>query len=363
MYSIIRPLLFQMDAERAHRLVLSSLSVMPWLGRIATKPISHSPVLHQSIWDLPFKHPICLAAGLDKNAEAVAGFFQVGFSAVEVGTVTPLPQPGNPSPRLFRLVDDEALINRMGFNNVGAQTMLRNLQGTSRRGVVGVNLGKNKWTDNEAAAADYTVLVRTLYDVADYFVLNVSSPNTPGLRDLQALDSLLPLIRAVRQERDAIAQRHSRSDPAVPKHVPPILVKLAPDLSDGELEELSQQLALDHVDGLIATNTTISRSQLTHRSANEAGGLSGRPLKQRSTEVIRLVRQATNGTVPIIASGGVFTAADAYEKIQAGASLVQIYTAIIYRGPEVVEEIVNGLEEYLQRDGFRHIRDAIGTEP
>jgi len=361
MYSMIRPLLFRLDAERAHRLVLASLSKMPWLSKLAVKPIPESPILQQSLWGLSFKHPVGLAAGLDKNGEAVGGFFNAGFSAVEVGTVTPQPQPGNPLPRLFRLVEDEALVNRMGFNNAGAQRLLERLQIAPRQGIIGVNLGKNKWTDNHQAVDDYTALVRSLYGVADYFVINVSSPNTPGLRDLQAIDALLPLVHAVRVERDALADRvRSAGTRAAQKPVPPILVKLAPDLSNEVLEALSANLALADVDGLIATNTTVRRDNLINHWRDESGGLSGRPLLKRSTEVVRLVRKATKGSIPIVASGGVFTAADAYEKIQAGASLVQLYTAVIYRGPAVVAEIVTGLERLLRRDGFCHIEDAVG---
>ncbi|MCL6452248.1 MAG: quinone-dependent dihydroorotate dehydrogenase [Alicyclobacillus sp.] len=355
MYRVIRPLLFQLAPERAHCLTLAALARTPRLARLACAPVPTIPTLTQELWGLRFPHPIALAAGLDKNAEAVEGFFHVGFSAVEVGTVTPRPQPGNPRPRLFRLVEDEALVNRMGFNNDGADAMASRLAHTRRLGIIGVNLGKNKTTPNARAVDDYLTSMRRLYEVADYFVMNVSSPNTPGLRDLQAAQALLPLVQAALDERDRLARALS-----APRR--PVLVKLAPDLADDVLEDVCHQLALAGVDGLIATNTTVERTGLHSQHQRETGGLSGRPLFSRATEVVRLAYRATGGQLPIVASGGVFDASDAYAKVLAGASLVQLYTALIYRGPGVVGELVRGLAQRLRADGYAHLQEAIGRD-
>ncbi|WDL99332.1 quinone-dependent dihydroorotate dehydrogenase [Alicyclobacillus sp. ALC3] len=353
MYPLVRKLLFGLNAETAHELTLNALRRMPGAARLLSGP-PHPPVnLRQTVCGRTFVHPIGLAAGLDKNAIALPAWFAVGFAFAEVGTVTPLAQPGNPRPRLFRLRDDEALINRMGFNNEGAAAMRRQLESWQRRrhaGVVGVNLGKNKATPNDEAVSDYLKLTEELGHFADYLVVNVSSPNTPGLRDLQTENSLVPLVRAVLTARDKL-QNH-----------PPVFVKLAPDLADDALTELAQQLADVGVDGLIGTNTTIRRDSLTSMHSDETGGLSGRPLEQRSTTVIKLLYQATDGKLPIIGSGGVFSAADAYRKIRAGATLVQVYTGFIYKGPAIVREIVEGLPSLLERDGFSHVSEAVGVD-
>ncbi|QSO54382.1 quinone-dependent dihydroorotate dehydrogenase [Alicyclobacillus curvatus] len=374
MYRWIRPLLFQMNPETAHKLTLTTLSKMPSISRWVRQPMSSTKLLSQSIWGLTFAHPIGLAAGLDKNGEAVDAFLSLGFSFVEVGTVTPLPQPGNPRPRLFRLVDDAALINRMGFNNEGAVRLHERLRQRRASGIVGVNLGKNKVTDNDRAVDDYIKLVRELYAVADFFVINVSSPNTPGLRDLQAADTLVPLVDAVLKERarlHALARSQTQTgEPEQKSHLggrakdslPPVLVKLAPDLDDDAIVEIACRLVEIGIDGLIATNTTITRPGLESPHQGESGGLSGKPLLQRSTHVVSLVYQATGGRIPIIASGGVFTAEDAFEKITAGASLVELYTALIYEGPQVIGEIVNGLHSRLQERGFASITEAIGAQ-
>lgn len=355
MYKAFRPILFRMDAENAHHFVLSALERLPSVGSLMTQSISRYDSLSQTLWGISFRHPIGLAAGLDKNAQAVDGFFKVGCAFVEVGTVTPKPQPGNDRPRLFRLIEDEALINRMGFNNEGAVKMLERLKNRTPFGPVGVNLGKNKWTDNDKATLDYTFLVQTLAQVADYFVINVSSPNTPGLRDLQSTRELIPLVEAVLSERDS-----AKVNPKTGMKIP-VLVKLAPDLADEALHELAGRLCEVGIDGIIATNTTITRDGLKSSRHVETGGLSGKPLQKRSTDVVRLVRQATAGRVPIVASGGVFTAEDAYEKIRAGASLVQVYTALIYHGPAVFHSIVTGLAERLRRDGFQNITEAVAS--
>ncbi|QSO49078.1 quinone-dependent dihydroorotate dehydrogenase [Alicyclobacillus mengziensis] len=381
MYRWIRPLLFQMNPETAHKLTLTTLSRIPSVSSFFGQAKADSALLSQSLWGLRFQHPIGLAAGLDKNGEAVDAFLKLGFAFIEVGTVTPLPQPGNPEPRLFRLVDDRALINRMGFNNEGAIKLHERLAKRHISGIVGVNLGKNKVTDNDRAVDDYIQLVRELYSVADFFVINVSSPNTPGLRDLQAADTLIPLVDAVLKERGrqnalqggplkshhaneqsgALTGRQTNLGGRARGALPPVLVKLAPDLDDEAIVDVAKRLVDVGVDGFIATNTTITRPSLQSQHRAETGGLSGKPLKERSTDVVSLVYRATEGRVPVIASGGVFTAADAFEKITAGASLVELYTALIYKGPEVIEEIVNGLQSLLQAEGFHSIKEAIGA--
>jgi dihydroorotate dehydrogenase len=358
-YRLIRPLLFRMSPETAHHLVLRGLSLAPRFAALAAPKFTAPQALKQQLWNLSFPHPIGLAAGLDKDGIAVNGLLRCGFSFIEVGTVTPKPQPGNPSPRLFRLVEDEALVNRMGFNNQGADALGRNLLRRKLPGVIGVNIGKNKTTPNAQAVDDYVQLVDRLYRVADYMTVNVSSPNTPGLRDLQSEDWLIPLLQAVKEARDKQYQAHL--DKVVP-HWVPILVKLAPDLPDTTLRSLARRMIDIGIDGLIATNTTIGRDGLLSPLQRETGGLSGRPLRKRSTEVVSLLYQETAGRIPIIGSGGVFSAEDAYEKIRAGASLVQVYTGFIYKGPRLVKELVDGLDQLLKADGFRCIVDAVGAD-
>ncbi|RIV28786.1 quinone-dependent dihydroorotate dehydrogenase [Alicyclobacillaceae bacterium I2511] len=360
MYRLIRSLLFQLHPETAHRMTFWGLTFFPGMVRLLAPPLQVPKILAQDLWGLQFSHPIGLGAGMDKDGVAINGLLTAGFSFLEVGTVTPQPQPGNPKPRLFRLVQDEALINRMGFNNQGMEALRQNLLRRRRAGIVGINIGKNKVTPNTQAVFDYTQLVNELYLLADFFVINVSSPNTPGLRDLQTTEALLPLAEQVVRARDRqFALHQDRIRP----HRPAILVKIAPDLTDDAITELSRQLLQVPIDGFVATNTTITRNfQLSSPHAGEPGGLSGHPLRQRSTDVVRLVYQATSGHVPIVASGGVFNAADAYEKICAGASLVELYTGFIYRGPRVIEEIVTGLANLLQRDGFSHIQAAVGSQ-
>ncbi|MBX5435659.1 MAG: quinone-dependent dihydroorotate dehydrogenase [Alicyclobacillaceae bacterium] len=359
MYRLVRPFLFQFSPETAHRIVIRTLSMLPGCARLACPAFTPPPELEQTLWGVRFPHPIGLAAGLDKNGEAVDGMLACGFAFVEIGTVTPRPQPGNPQPRLFRLPEDGALINRMGFNNQGAEAVLRHLLRRRRRGIVGVNIGKNKSTPNESAADDYESALSVLFRVADYFVINVSSPNTPGLRDLQAADSLRPLVRQVLARRQALFEA---SLDRIRPHRPPVLVKLAPDLPDEQIQSLVEALLDEGIDGFIATNTTVARPALSSPHAAEPGGLSGRPLRARATEVVRLVRRTAKGKVPIIASGGVFTAADAYEKIRAGANLVQVYTAMIYEGPAIVGRLVRGLAEQMRKDGFASVADAVGTD-
>ncbi|WP_221089363.1 quinone-dependent dihydroorotate dehydrogenase [Deinococcus aquaedulcis] len=357
--SLLKPLLFRLDAEDAHHLTLGGLEaaskvpLWPQAARALTVPGGET--LCQTLWGQAFASPVGLAAGLDKNGVAVPAFSALGFGFLEVGTVTPQPQPGNDRPRLFRLPPDEALINRMGFNNGGTEALHGRLQGLrTRPAPVWVNIGKNKATPNEAAAQDYRRCVAALQDVADAFVVNVSSPNTPGLRALQAADELAALVRAVLDEVEAGRVRALRR--------PPVLVKLAPDLHSADFEASVAAVVGAGAAGLIISNTTLARGGLTHPAQQEAGGLSGRPLTARSTALVREAYRLTGGRVPIVGVGGIFTAQDAYDKIRAGASLVEVYSALIYKGPGLVRELNAGLAELLRRDGLRGIDEVVGVD-
>jgi dihydroorotate dehydrogenase len=294
-----------------------------------------SASLHRKLWGIDFPNPVGLAAGFDKDAKHIDALACLGFGFIEIGTLTPKAQDGNPAPRLFRLPTDKALINRMGFNNGGVDAAVLRLQQRKERIIIGGNIGKNKITPNEEAYKDYEYNVKALHAVVDYFVVNVSSPNTPGLRELQEKAPLMDLLHKVQAVNKALPN---------PK---PVLLKIAPDLTDTQLDDIIEIIAATQIDGIVATNTTIDRS-LLQTPAREveaigAGGLSGKPVTARSTEVIRYIHQKTNGTIPMIAVGGIFTAADAIEKLNAGASLVQVYTGFIYEGPGMVKRICNGL--------------------
>jgi dihydroorotate dehydrogenase len=307
------------------------------------------------LFGLTFHTPIGLAAGLDKNAEAVSAFSHLGFGFVEVGTITPKPQPGNEQPRSFRLPSDKALINRMGFNNDGIAILSSRLQQLKTRPIpIAINIGKNKITPNEDAIQDYLACMRGLYQQGDFFVVNISSPNTPDLRKLQHGDDLENLLLAVREE--AITLSKTFHEPRAKS----VLVKIAPDLTQEELTSIVSTVLKTKIDGIIATNTTLSRAGLTHPNQKETGGLSGKPLRERSTEVIREIYKQTEGKLPIIGSGGIFTAEDAYEKIVAGASMIEVYTGMVYQGPSINKQIQNGLLQLLKRDGYSHISEAIG---
>ncbi|HZG87251.1 quinone-dependent dihydroorotate dehydrogenase [Paenibacillus sp.] len=358
MYSMLKSILFRMDPERAHHLTIDALSAAQRVpGALAALRAMYGVPEHAelatTLWGLRFPHPIGLSAGLDKNGAAAEAFAAVGFGFVEVGTVTPKAQPGNELPRLFRLKEHEALINRMGFNNAGAEAMADSLSRCRLPVPLFINIGKNKTTPNEIAAEDYVSNLNTLYDYGQAFVVNVSSPNTPGLRNLQQGDEMRALLGEVTAARDALAAKAG----GVNK---PVLVKIAPDLTDEQLADTVAAVALSGVDGIVATNTTLSRDGIRHPHAGEAGGLSGKPLKQRSTEVIRDVYRATGGELPIIGTGGIFTAHDAYEKIRAGASLVQVYTALIYEGPGLVRRLAEGVRSRALADGFRSVAEAVG---
>ncbi|ANY75113.1 dihydroorotate dehydrogenase (quinone) [Paenibacillus ihbetae] len=357
--NIGKPLFFKMDPEKAHHLVVGGLGrASGVIGAEAVMRgmygVSETPDLAVDLFGLHFPTPVGLAAGLDKNAQAVKGFSSIGFGFMEVGTVTPKAQPGNEQPRLFRLPPDEALINRMGFNNEGADAMAKRLSALKERRIpVAVNIGKNKATPNEKANGDYEACIQALFPYGDFFVVNISSPNTPDLRSLQHGSELSSLLEAVMNEMNRQAGVHGSRKA--------VLVKIAPDVSDAELEYMVETIRASGVSGIIATNTTLSREGLTHSNAKETGGLSGKPLRERSTEIISRIYKQTGGTLPIIGSGGIFTAADAYEKIRAGASLVEIYTALIYEGPEVNRKLHAGLRQLLAKDGFSHISEAVGA--
>ena len=355
---LLKPVFFAMEPESAHHLVIKGLSVaanIPGMLNLLEAMYGQSgmPELEVELFGLKFPNPLGLAAGLDKNGQAVPAFSRLGLGFMEVGTVTPRPQPGNDKPRLFRLPEYEALINRMGFNNIGAYAMAINLQKSyNNKMPLGINIGKNKTTPNERAEDDYRECIRTLHPYGDFFVVNISSPNTPDLRKLQHGEELAGLLSAVTDEMEK-QEGGGRFKP--------VLVKIAPDLSDEELQAMLETILSSRVSGIIATNTTLSREGLNHRHAHEAGGLSGKPLRNRSTEIIRKIYQWTAGKLPIIGSGGVFDGQDAYEKICAGASLVEIYTGLVYEGPEVIGKICVELKALLEKDGFSHISQAVGA--
>ena len=350
LYSTLRPLIFQLSPEAAHRLVITLLrlsgSLPPsrallrgwFMPRLDGPPVS--------AFGIDFPNPIGLAAGFDKDAVAISGLSCLGFGHIEVGTVTPRPQPGNPRPRLFRLVQDEAVINRMGFNNQGAEAMARRLRRRQNGAVIGVNIGKNKATSQEAAVQDYLLLLRTFAPLANYLAVNISSPNTPGLRDLQSRSLLEGLLKPLAEEREAISNVLGRPVP--------VLVKLSPDLDDAGLNDALGVIQDCRMDGVIISNTTLSRQSLTSSKASESGGMSGSPLFARSTALVAKVVRITQGRLPVVASGGVFHAAQAQAKLDAGAVLVQVYTGMIYEGPGMVRRILEKgliLPPHPSRDG------------
>ena len=335
-YKLARKFLFQLDPETAHHVTLSGMALAHRTGLLKHLTGSSPGPDPVKLMGLTFPNRVGLAAGMDKEATAVGAFGDLGFGHVEVGTVTPFPQPGNDKPRLFRLIEQEAIINRMGFNNPGIEQVLRNLKRSRKnfRGIVGINIGKNKMTPNEKAQEDYLACFRAVYGPADYVAVNLSSPNTPGLRDLQNVETCRELIRALQAERETFEPAHGG------QHTP-ILIKIAPDLSEEQIRELAGVFSDTKIDGVIATNTTIERDLVkNHPRAGETGGLSGAPVRQRSTEVIRILRDALDDSIPIIGVGGILSAYDAREKLDAGAALVQIYTGLIYRGPRLVRDIV-----------------------
>lgn len=339
LYPLFRPLLFALDPETANEIALAGLDAAMSLGvaQLVAPRLPRSPV---KAMGLAFPNRVGLAAGLDKNALHIDGLASFGFGFIECGTVTPRPQPGNPKPRLFRLPDVEALINRLGFNNDGIERFLANVArarfGPKSGGILGLNIGRNFDTPNERALDDYLTCLRAVYAHASYVTVNVSSPNSTGLRDLQAGPVLEALLAALKQEQAKLADRHGKYTP--------LTVKIAPDLAPDELQQIARVLIAQGCDGVIATNSTVDRSGVAGVAhAGEAGGLSGRPLKDKATAVIRALAAELDGALPIIGVGGILSADDAREKIAAGATLVQIYTGLIYKGPELVAEIATAL--------------------
>ena len=340
LYPFARPFLFALDPEKAHEIALAGLDRAAKLGlaTIAAPRVPDEPV---EVMGIAFRNRVGLAAGLDKNGAHIDGLATFGFGFIEIGTVTPRPQPGNPRPRMFRLAEKRALINRLGFNNEGVDTLLRNVERARYRGVLGINIGKNFDTPNERAADDYLACLRAVYTKAHYVTVNISSPNTKGLRDLQSEDSLAALLAKLKSEQRELAQKHGR--------YVPLAIKIAPDLTDDAVRGIAHVLAAHEMDAAIATNTTLSRDAVKGLpNAEETGGLSGSPLFERSTEVVRVLAHALDGALPIIGVGGIDTGERAAEKIDAGAALVQIYTGLIYRGPGLVSESVKAIMRSLR---------------
>ena len=339
-YSIVRPLAFALGAEAAHRSTIAALKLAPKFH-----DAHFPPALRTTVAGIDFPSPVGLAAGFDKDAEVPEQMLRLGFGFVEVGTVTPKPQAGNPKPRLFRLVEDQAVINRMGFNNGGQPAAFERLsRSVHSHGVIGVNVGANK--DSPNRIADYAVGVRRMSPVASYITINISSPNTPGLRGLQdegALNELLAAVDEVRTEK-------------------PIFLKVAPDLAGEETDSIVRAALDHHLDAIIVANTTVSRPPLNSRLAGEQGGLSGAPLKPLALQALRKFRSASGGEIPLIGVGGIASADDAWERIRAGASLVQLYSAMVYEGPGIARRIADGLVQRLERDGYSSISEAVGSE-
>lgn len=343
-FRLLKPALFALDSETGHHLALTGLKALPLRG-----PMPLPGALGIRVAGLDFPNPVGVAAGFDKDAEVPDALLGLGFGFTEVGSITPLPQAGNPKPRLFRLVEDEAVINRMGFNNGGGEAALARLKARAGRpGIVGVNIGANK--DSADRIADYAVMARMMTRHASYLCVNISSPNTPGLRALQdesALTGLLDAVIAARSEAGSTA---------------PIFLKVAPDLEPADIDAIAR-IALDkQLGALVVSNTTISRPALRSHHAGETGGLSGAPLRALATQRLRDFRKATGGAIPLVGVGGIASAEHAWERIRAGASLVQLYSAMVYEGPGLGAKIVRGLEELMRRDGFASIAEAVGSE-
>ena len=340
LYTLLKPLLFSLDAEDAHNLTLKSLKCTEALGLSSLLPKPHDCKIRQ-VMGLSFPNPVGLAAGLDKNGAYIDGLAALDFGHIEVGTVTPRAQPGNPRPRLFRLPKAQGIINRFGFNNAGVDNLVENVKNSrfcnaNHRGILGINIGKNFDTPNERAIDDYLICLRKVYAHASYVTVNISSPNTKNLRQLQEKDALFHLLATLKQEQTALADLHSR--------YVPFALKIAPDLEPEQVNEIAELLMRHKIDGVIATNTTLSRASVTGLPhAQETGGLSGAPVRDQSTRIIRLLSQRLQGSLPIIGVGGILNGQDAEEKIAAGASLVQIYSGLIYRGPALVSEICQSL--------------------
>ena len=351
-FGSIKPILHKLEPETAHGVTIKALKY----GLNPKQDLVKDERLKQTLWGLNFENPIGLSAGFDKNAEAVKGLFDIGFGAVEVGTVTPNAQQGNPRPRVFRDIETNAVINRMGFPNKGLRVFINNIDkylssNHKNKQVLGLNIGMNKEQTNPAD--DYCLLIDALARYADYLTINISSPNTPGLRNLQQRENLLPLIEKVQKTRKKFEKE---------KHTP-LLIKLAPDLTDQELSDIAETLMEVKIDGVILSNTTLDRPKfLPENFRSEMGGLSGHPLTEKSTNVIRNFYKLTKGSIPIVGVGGVSSGQDAYDKICAGASLIQLYSALIFQGPDLIADINNQLLALLDTDGYKNITEAIGSK-
>lgn len=340
LYRLLRPAIFTLDPERAHRLAIAALTWKP-----AGAPPEAGP-LAIDVAGLRFPNPVGLAAGFDKDGEVPDAMLGAGFGAVEIGSITPEPQAGNPRPRLFRLAEDRAVINRMGFNNGGAEAALARLSRRMRRGILGINVGANK--DSPDRVTDYARMAQLMAPHADYLAVNISSPNTPGLRALQDEGALSGLLDAV------IAARGAEG--------PPVFLKVAPDLEHADIDAIARIAMEKRLGALIVSNTTVSRPPLRSRHSGESGGLSGAPLRALALERLRDFHKATGGRLPLVGVGGIATAEDAWERIRAGASLVQLYSAMIYEGPGIARRIVRGLEQLMRREGFGSVAEAVGSE-
>lgn len=334
-YSLAKPLLFQFDAEAAHDLTLKSLKLAEKTGALALYP--KPPVCQpRDVMGIPFPNAVGLAAGLDKNGAVIDGMAGLGFGFIEVGTVTPRPQPGNPKPRLFRVKEAQGIVNRFGFNNLGVDNLIENVKAAKFKGVLGINIGKNFDTPNENAVSDYLICMQKVYAHASYITVNISSPNTKNLRALQEKDALSNLLATLKLEQTKLANQYGR--------YVPIALKIAPDLEREQINEIADLLMEHKIDAVIATNTTLSRDAVQGlKNADETGGLSGAPVREKSTLVIQQLSQRLQGALPIIGVGGILSGADAVEKIAAGASLVQVYSGLIYKGPKLVHDICKTL--------------------
>jgi dihydroorotate dehydrogenase len=350
LFRLLKPALFALDSETGHRLAINGLKALPLRG-----PMPVPGALGITVAGLDFPNPVGVAAGFDKDAEVPDALLGLGFGFTEVGSITPLPQAGNPKPRLFRLVEDQAVINRMGFNNAGGAAALERLRARSGRpGIVGVNIGANK--DSDDRIADYAIMARMMAPLSSYLCVNVSSPNTPGLRALQDEGALTALIAAVIAARDEAMVGAASDAP------PPVFLKVAPDLEPADIDAIARIAIDQRLGALVVSNTTIARPALRSRHAGETGGLSGAPLRQLALERLRDFRRATGGAIPLVGVGGIASAEDAWERIRAGASLVQLYSAMVYEGPGLGARIVRGLDALMRRDGFASIAEAVRSE-
>ncbi|WP_281661045.1 quinone-dependent dihydroorotate dehydrogenase [Microvirgula aerodenitrificans] len=354
MYQLVRPLLFRLDAEKAHHLALNSLRTLNnWgLDGFLNRPVADCPV---DVMGMKFPNPVGLAAGLDKNGEYIDALAGMGFGFIEVGTVTPLPQPGNPRPRMFRLTEAEAIINRMGFNNLGVDNLVENVRRVRYRGILGINIGKNASTPNDRAIDDYLICLNKVYPHASYVTVNISSPNTRNLRDLQGGEQLNQLLNALHMRQLELADQHGR--------YVPLAIKIAPDLDTIAIREIADMLAFHRMDAVIATNTTVSRNGVLHLpGAAETGGLSGAPLVGKSTEVITELATALASRLPIIGVGGILRGDQGWEKLQAGASLLQLYSGLIYKGQSLVGDTADACRYYFDQNPTRRVFQRVVSQ-